>query len=223
MTAASFSGAGQNGGRGGRAAADPGFFRTGVRPIGDDAGLGGVDAFGNPLSRTVVANLTAQANVQAFFKTPGLRNVELTGPYQHNGGQSTLEQVIDFYARGGDFPGGGNLGPGIGNKNLSAADRAALVAFLKALTDDRVRYERAPFDHPELCVTVGQQQASATALLLDSSNASFTFSAADQYAGIPAVGKGGGPAPLQTFDELLRGTENDGSRAHTLKDSCSIF
>jgi hypothetical protein len=34
---------------------------------------------------------------------------------------------------------------------LSTTDGAALVAFLKPLSDDRVRYERAPFDHPELC------------------------------------------------------------------------
>ena len=90
------------------------------RPIGDDVGLGGVDGFGKPLSRTVAQNPGAIDNVQGLFKTPGLRNIEFTGPYQHNGGQSTLEQVIDFYARGGDFPGGGNLGPGIGNHNLSA-------------------------------------------------------------------------------------------------------
>ena len=37
----------------------------------------------------------------AAFKTPGLRNVALTPPYFHYGGYSTLEQVIDFYARGG--------------------------------------------------------------------------------------------------------------------------
>jgi hypothetical protein len=40
-------------------------------------------------------------------KTPGLRNAALTAPYFHNfrnGGQSTLEQVVEFYDRGGDFP-----------------------------------------------------------------------------------------------------------------------
>jgi len=41
--------------------------------------------------------------VDGAFKTPGLRNVELTAPYFHNGGQLTLEQVVDFYNRGGDF------------------------------------------------------------------------------------------------------------------------
>ena len=40
--------------------------------------------------------------------------------------------------------------------------------------------------------------------------------------GIPAVGKSGNTAPLQTFEELLPGVGNDGSRAHTLTDACSI-
>jgi cytochrome c peroxidase len=225
MTLAAFSGLNNGGGRGGRGGNGPdrGFFRTGVRPIGDDIGLGGVDGFGNPLSRAALANTNALAGVQGLFKTPGLRNVEFTGPYQHNGGQSTLEQVVDFYSRGGDFPGGGNLGPGIGNHNFNAADRAAIVAFLKALSDDRVRYERAPFDHPELCVPVGAQQASATSVMRDVSDPAFTLSALDRWAGIPAVGQGGGQAPLQTFDELLRGVGSDGSRTHSLQDSCSIF
>jgi hypothetical protein len=41
---------------------------------------------------------------QGSFKAPQLRNVELSGPYFHNGGKLTLRQVVDFYARGGDFP-----------------------------------------------------------------------------------------------------------------------
>jgi cytochrome c peroxidase len=40
--------------------------------------------------------------VDGSFKAPSLRNVELTGPYFHNGGQATLEQVVQFYNRGGD-------------------------------------------------------------------------------------------------------------------------
>ena len=40
--------------------------------------------------------------IDGAFKVPSLRNVELTGPYFHNGGQATLEQVIQFYNRGGD-------------------------------------------------------------------------------------------------------------------------
>ena len=40
--------------------------------------------------------------VDGAFKVPSLRNIELTGPYFHNGGSATLEQVIEFYNRGGD-------------------------------------------------------------------------------------------------------------------------
>src|SRR3989441_694437 len=91
------------------------------------------------------------------FKTPGLRNIELTAPYFHNGGMLTLEQVVEFYNRGGDFANFNmnNLDLDITPLNLTAEEKAALVVFLKAMTDERVRYEQAPFDHPELFVSNG--------------------------------------------------------------------
>ncbi|AKD56566.1 cytochrome-c peroxidase [Spirosoma radiotolerans] len=72
------------------------------------------------------------------FKTPTVRNVALTAPYMHNGVYQTLEQVVDFYNRGG--------GRGIGIQldeqtlpeaalNLTKGEQKALVAFLAALTD----------------------------------------------------------------------------------------
>ena len=192
---------------------DFGFFRTGVTPLADDPGLNANDGFGLPLFPAARAGQTAGA-----FKTPGLRNVELTGPYFHDGGQATLEQVVDFYGRNGDFPAGGNLGPGIGRIRLSASDKTALVAFLKSLTDDRVKYERAPFDHPSLCVPAGQVEVSPGVLQVDSSQPG--LSAADKWAQIPVSGKGGLGSPLQTWDELLRGVGLDGSRAHSLAESC---
>lgn len=77
------------------------------------------------------------------FKVLGLRNVELTAPYFHNGGQSNLEQVVEFYNRGGDFhqENIANLNPDIRNLNLSAENKADLVAFLKSPTDERVRHD----------------------------------------------------------------------------------
>ena len=95
--------------------------------------------------------------VDGAFKAPGLRNVELTAPYFHNGGTLTLEQVVDFYNRGGDFAqfNQQNLDPDIQVLQLTADEKAALVAFLMAFTDERVRYERAPFDHPQLFVSNG--------------------------------------------------------------------
>jgi len=68
------------------------------------------------------------------FKTPTLRNVALTGPYMHDGSLKTLKDVVDFYA------GGGNSNPYLDKEikalNLSAQDRADLVAFLEALTGE---------------------------------------------------------------------------------------
>jgi hypothetical protein len=94
------------------------------------------------------------------FKAAQLREVSLTGPYFHNGGKLTLRQVVDFYTRGGDFPVTNaahrdfniiNLNLDV-EANLSDAEKAALVDFLLELTDARVRYARAPFDHPEVFV-----------------------------------------------------------------------
>ncbi len=40
--------------------------------------------------------------MKGAFKTPGLRDVALTGPYMHDGSYTTLEEVIEHYDRGGD-------------------------------------------------------------------------------------------------------------------------
>ena len=99
--------------------------------------------------------------VEGAFKVPTLRNVEFTGPYMHNGGMSTLEQVMAFYNRGGDIV-GPELADNIEPLDLTEEQLADLVAFLRALTDDRVLHRRAPFDHPELLV---ETRACSTAWL----------------------------------------------------------
>jgi cytochrome c peroxidase len=172
-----------------------GFFRIGVTPIADDAGI-----------------------AQGAFKTPGLRNVEFTGPYFHDGGQATLDQVLLFYNRNGDFPGGGNLGPRIGNIRLGGNNRNSIVAFLKAFSDERVRFQRAPFDHPSLCVPNGHAELAPGMLVLDDSQAGSI--AQDTFALVPEVGREGAAAPLQTFEEMLAGIGNDGSRANTMTMPC---
>jgi hypothetical protein len=92
------------------------------------------------------------------FKAPQLREVELTGPYFHNGGKLTLRQVVDFYVRGGDFPVTNsnhrdfnifNLNAEL-QSNLSEEEKVALVDFMLELTDDRVALEKGPFDHPQM-------------------------------------------------------------------------
>jgi cytochrome c peroxidase len=70
------------------------------------------------------------------FKTPTVRHSARTAPYMHNGVYRTLEQVIDFYNRGG----GQGLGFDLPNQtlppdslHLTRSEQAALVSFLKAL------------------------------------------------------------------------------------------
>jgi cytochrome c peroxidase len=134
------------------------------------------------------------------FKVPQLKNVELTGPYFHNGGQLTLRQVVDFYSRGGDFPitNASDRDPLIVDLHVNFgalftdADKAALVDFLLSLTDDRVRFERAPFDHPEIIVpvdgTAPDNTAGRAALLADS-----------RFTRIPESGAAGNAIPLAGF------------------------
>ena len=139
----------------------------------------------------------------AAFKIPTLRNVELTGPYMHNGSMATLEEVVEFYARGGNFEGAskqfGTVFPQPELQNDPQA-RADLVEFLKALTDDRVRYERAPFDHPALTVPhghTGDRTRTTAAHPLSSTLAK------DEGLDIPAVGAAGRSTPLQPFSAHL--------------------
>jgi len=90
--------------------------------------------------------ITGSTNDNGLFKVPSLRNIELTAPYMHDGRFATLEQVVDFYSTGVmDNP---NLSPPLRvptppgqppgqvlRLNLSSDQKAALVAFLKTLTD----------------------------------------------------------------------------------------
>lgn len=66
------------------------------------------------------------------YSTPTLRNIALTAPYMHNGSLLTLEEVVEFYDRGG-VP-NEVLDPLIVPLSLSAKDKKSLVAFLKTLT-----------------------------------------------------------------------------------------
>ena len=97
---------------------------------------------------------TERAFVAGSFKVPGLRNVELVGPYFHNGGKSTLMQVVEMYDDGGDFH-NPTTAPLIRPLGMSDEELTDVVAFLLALTDERVRWQRAPFDHPQLFVPDG--------------------------------------------------------------------
>ena len=70
------------------------------------------------------------------FKSPTLRNIALTAPYMHNGAFATLEEVIDFYSKGGGRESGFEVDRQIVPFELSAQEKEDVVAFLYALTDE---------------------------------------------------------------------------------------
>jgi cytochrome c peroxidase len=88
---------------------------------GSDGGVGDVSLVAADLGR---------------FKSPSLRNVELTAPYMHDGRFATLEQVIEHYSR--EVKPHPNVDPRARRRlNLRDTEKAALVAFLKTLTDEK--------------------------------------------------------------------------------------
>jgi cytochrome c peroxidase len=95
---------------------DEGYHNTGVSWGKDDLGRFAV---------------TKRDTDRGRYKTPTLRGVKLTAPYMHDGSVKTLEEVVEFYNRGG----GPNphLDPAVRPLNLSKDEAADLVAFLKAL------------------------------------------------------------------------------------------
>jgi hypothetical protein len=147
------------------------------------------------------------------FKVPTLRNVELTGPYMHNGGEATLMSVMDFYARGGNFfqtnlatvdadiqvlcglnPNPDPLFCPPIDPATAETNQKRVVDFMLSLTDERVRQEKAPFDHPELFISNGATvKRNAT-------------QGTDTLLRLPAVGADGLAAeklpPLGTFLNL---------------------
>lgn len=121
---------------GGALLSDHDFHNIGVRPQNEDIG------------REAVTN---NANDRAKFKTPNLRNIEFRAPYMHNGRFATLEEVVEFYNRGGDFDAPNIDHALIRPLGMTNEQKAALVAFMKRpLNDMRVVNELPPFDRPKL-------------------------------------------------------------------------
>jgi cytochrome c peroxidase len=143
--------------------------------------------------------------VDGSFKTPSIRNVGLTPPYFHYGGYSDLRSVVEVYARGGskrnhgdghtgDWSGSGRRGAGPTGtdhgtnvnffiRDIRSTDEQidALVAFMLTVTDERVRCDVAPFDHPSLVVPNGHATADRN----------FDGHADDLSFELPAVGAAG--------------------------------
>jgi cytochrome c peroxidase len=96
---------------------DNGFHNLGVGTSGADQGR---------------FEVTKDPADRGKFKTPTLRNVSITAPYMHDGSVATLEEVVDFYNKGGgDAEGKSEL---MFELDLTAQEQKDLVAFLKSLT-----------------------------------------------------------------------------------------
>jgi cytochrome c peroxidase len=182
-----------------------------------------------PLAASAVSSERDAAD--GAFKTPILRNVGLNPPYFHNGGQATLKDVVRFYNRGGDRRGvigtdtsaspkansfgqhnTTNLAPDIGDRSeefpgqnnalgMTETEMDYLVQFLLSLTDDRVACHSGVFDHPELPLPMGHDDAVKPG----------TQVARDIVRLLPATGQGGfkaiGKACLPNSGDLF-GTLN---------------
>jgi cytochrome c peroxidase len=103
------------------------FHNTGV--MGDDIGRAAFDRVGEFQMRPYPFFQMKRA-----FKTPSLRNVALTAPYQHDGSEATLLEVVTFYNKGGRDPQSYGKALDIRPLNLADADLQDLVAFLESLT-----------------------------------------------------------------------------------------
>lgn len=89
--------------------------------------------------------VTGNANDEGKFKTPSLRNIELSGPYMHDGRFETLLEVVNHYSDG--LKASPSIDPILldkhilegeteGGIHLEGSEKLALIAFLKTLTDE---------------------------------------------------------------------------------------
>jgi cytochrome c peroxidase len=102
-----------------RTLTNDGFFNNGTYLEGGDVGRQAI---------------TGRTGDLGKFRVPTLRNIAVTAPYMHDGSIPTLEGVIDHYAQGGS--GHPSTDAQIEPLDLSADDKADLLAFLEALTDE---------------------------------------------------------------------------------------
>lgn len=191
---------------------DNGYYNIGVTPTSRDKGL---SVFGlahrkqqgedvNLGGQIVTINPGDRIAVDGAFKVPHLRNIEFTGPYMHNGSMKSLEEVIEFYARGSNFSNLANRDPDVGgieglrgSSDEARKKRRDLLHFLHALTDERVRWESAPFDHPELIVVEGHGECDPE-----------TGIALDLNKRIHETGAAGAPRAIRSFADDCRRAEN---------------
>ncbi len=112
-----------------------------------NTGLYNVDGEGAyPYPNRGMFDVTGDPEDMGKFRAPSLRNIAVTGPYMHDGGVATLEEVIDIYSHGGrKIVAGPDAGDGVASPlksslivriDLTQREKADLLAFLKTLTDE---------------------------------------------------------------------------------------
>ena len=83
---------------------------------------------------------TGEEKDKGAFKTPTVRNVVLSAPYMHDGSQATLEEVVEWYDKGG-HP-NPHLSEKVKKLDLTDEEKKDLVDFMKALTGEFPKVER---------------------------------------------------------------------------------
>ena len=122
------------------------FSATGVAPLRVDAGV-------------EIADLNLDSEVPNYdadpgegqFKSTHLFNLPLTGPYFHDGSAETLEEMMDFYVRGGDFN-QKNVHSHVRELDVTKKEYRLVLKLMKQLTDPRIEAGEPPFDHPSLTI-----------------------------------------------------------------------
>ena len=114
------------------------FFNNGLYNIDGEGGY--------PLPNVGLFEFTGEASDMGRFRAPSLRNVEVTGPYMHDGSIETLEEVIDFYAAGGrelvdgPYAGDGRKNPYkdplVRGFDITPEEKLDLLEFLESFTDE---------------------------------------------------------------------------------------
>jgi cytochrome c peroxidase len=113
------------------------FHNTGLYNLSGNGGY--------PVTNTGLHKHTGKSGDMGRFRTPSLRNIALTAPYMHDGSIDTLDEVLEFYSRGGrNIEEGALAGDGARNPFkslfvkgflLSPTEKREVVSFLKSLTD----------------------------------------------------------------------------------------
>ena len=125
------------------------FSATGVAPLRVDAGVEEADQN----LESLAPNFDADPD-EGQFKSTHLFNLTLTAPYFHDGSAETLEEMMDFYVRGGDFN-KRNVDSHVRELDVSAGEYKQVLKLMKQLTDPRIEAGLPPFSHPSLSIPLG--------------------------------------------------------------------